>query len=69
VKELVDLELIISVRPKNGLSIKVHRDEDDYMNDNGAWLPLSQIEVVEKPGSKIATITMPVWLAEEKGLI
>lgn len=34
-----------------------------------AWLPLSQIEVDETGISGIVTVTLPEWLALDKGLI
>lgn len=40
---------------------------DDGEKKNAVWLPLSQIEF-EKKGSHV-NITMPEWLALEKGLI
>jgi len=33
------------------------------------WLPLSQIEVGEKNDRGCATVTMPEWLAIDKGLV
>jgi hypothetical protein len=66
-KQLVDIEVFITGR--TDLAVKVHKDEDDYEQDRGVWLPLSQIEIEEKPTSKIAVVTLPVWLAEKKELI
>ena len=43
-------------------------DRDGNMRENWIWLPLSQIEVVPKEGT-LCTVTMPEWLAHEKGLI
>lgn len=40
---------------------------DDGEKKNAVWLPLSQIEI-HKRGSHV-NITMPEWLAREKGLI
>lgn len=34
-----------------------------------AWLPLSQIEIDETGIPGIVTVTLPEWLATEKGLI
>ena len=33
------------------------------------WLPLSQIEIGEKDGRGCCEVTMPEWLAKDKGLI
>lgn len=32
------------------------------------WLPLSQVEVDGEPGA-VGEVTLPEWLAQEKGLI
>lgn len=36
--------------------------------EKAAWLPLSQVEVVMKRRG-LATVTMPEWLAVEKGMM
>ena len=41
---------------------------DDGDKDKAVWLPLSQVEVVEK-GQGIVEVTVPEWLAKDKGLI
>ena len=41
---------------------------DDGDRDGAKWLPLSQVEV-EKHSHGVATITLPEWLALERGLI
>jgi hypothetical protein len=37
--------------------------------EEAAWLPLSQIEVEETGVGGIVTVTLPEWLALNKGLI
>ena len=37
--------------------------------EQAAWLPLSQIEVSETGIGGIYTVSLPEWLAEDKGLI
>lgn len=37
--------------------------------EQAAWLPLSQIEVDETGVPGIVTVTLPEWLATDKGLI
>ena len=37
--------------------------------ENGLWLPLSQIELSETGIAGIMTVTLPEWLAQERGLI
>ena len=39
----------------------------DFGHDEGTWVPKSQVEIDEKGGG--FTVTMPTWLAKEKGLI
>lgn len=41
---------------------------DDGDQDNAVWLPLSQVEVgTARHG--VCVVTMPEWLATEKGLV
>ncbi len=37
--------------------------------EEAVWLPLSQIEIEETGFAGIFTVTLPEWLALEKGLI
>ena len=37
--------------------------------EKAAWLPLSQIEIEETGFAGIFTLTLPEWLALDKGLI
>lgn len=37
--------------------------------EQAVWLPLSQVEVDETGSPGIATVTLPEWLATDKGLI
>lgn len=39
------------------------------VSENGVWLPKSQIEIEETGIAGIHTITLPEWLALDKGLI
>lgn len=41
---------------------------DDGDKENAVWLPLSQVEVLTKENG-IIEVTMPGWLAVEKGLV
>lgn len=56
------------------LSLKLHFEtdraihaSDDGNRSNAVWLPRSQIEIEER--GDIILVTMPEWLAKEKGLI
>ena len=58
------------------LSVQVHRRteravlvSDDGDEREAVWLPLSQIEIDGPDRKGIATITMPEWLAKDKGMI
>jgi hypothetical protein len=65
-KQLVDLKLFVCRDVDTDLAILVRLDEDAKK----VWLPRSEIEVEYERGSmNIATVTMPVWLAEEKELV
>lgn len=37
--------------------------------DNGVWLPKSQIEIQDTVIEGIVSITLPEWLAKDKGLV
>jgi hypothetical protein len=61
--DLIDLTLQIHV-----MSDRAIRVSDDGDDKKAVWLPLSQCEVLPGPGS-IAVVTLPEWLATEKGLV
>jgi len=47
---------------------------DDGDKDKAVWVPLSQCEVsyhhsMKERGKGIATLTMPEWLAKDRGLV
>ncbi len=42
---------------------------DFSAEDEVVWLPTSQIEKVEPMGNGVFTVTIPEWLALERGLI
>jgi len=61
--DLVDIE--VEIRAETEKAVQVHD------GDTTCWLPKSQIEI-ERPraGHSVPVIiTMPQWLAEDKGLI
>lgn len=59
---IIDVEAIIVHRTDKAVLVKADEAAD------GVWLPLSQVEVDGEPGG-IGTITLPEWLATERGLI
>lgn len=57
------------------LTMTIHRAtlravlaSDNGEEENAVWLPLSQISIRELGGC-FSEITLPEWLAEEKGLL
>lgn len=62
------------------LTLTVHHEtdaailaSDDGVEKTATWLPKSQVEIErfgpERPGEYEAVITLPTWLAQNKGLI
>ena len=50
----------------------IHETDDALLVDDGTkrvWLPTSQIYSIEEEREGYATIEIPEWLAEKKGLI
>lgn len=62
--DLVDLLLIKVYETDKAILFKESEDEDE----DGVWLPKSIIEVHHKRGN-IYEVTLPEYLAHEKGLI
>lgn len=59
------IDVTVQVHAMTDRAVRVSDDGDDK---NAVWLPLSQVEVLKRPRG-IALITLPEWLAFEKGLI
>lgn len=71
--DLVDISCRVAEREKSiaitdGTIERVEADGGGKEREKWFWLPLSQIEVEEMPDGS-AIVTMPEWLATEKGLI
>lgn len=62
--DLLDLEMVW--HGETHLAVCV---SDDGERDSAVWLPKSQIEVSEGSNPKLRTITIPEWLAKDKGLV
>lgn len=62
--DIIDLDVIM--RAETAAAILVAETEDAL---KAVWLPKSQIEIERKIGSRIVTITLPEWLATDKGLV
>lgn len=61
--DLVDLTMQLHHRTERAILAS-----DDGDKEKAVWLPLSQIEVLTKENG-IVEVTMPEWLAVEKGLV
>lgn len=63
--DLVDLDVQIHASTEKAILVST-----DGERANAVWLPLSQIEVERKRGKvSLAVVTVPEWLATEKGLV
>lgn len=58
------------------ISVQLHQEtpratlvSDDGDFEKAVWLPKSQVEYVEKAGSSVIEVTLPEWLATERGLV
>lgn len=60
---IIDIDVEITAR--TGKAILVHTGD----KEEAVWLPLSQVEVSASGFAGIETVTLPEWLAEERGLI
>lgn len=61
--DVIDIEVQLHARTDRAILAS-----DDGDKSKAVWLPLSQVEVEMKPGGT-ATVTLPEWLALDKGLI
>ena len=59
--DLIDITCTIRQETERAIMI------DDGVNR--VWLPLSQIEVEIRPEKNCSVVTLPEWLAKDKGLI
>ena len=63
-KKLIDLALHIHIKTAKAILVS-----DDGDKEVAVWLPLSQIEMQPTNKNDICEVTVPEWLAKEKGLI
>jgi hypothetical protein len=61
--DVIDIEVHVHVTTERSVLVSETGDRDA-----AEWLPLSQIEV-EMTGPSTATISLPEWLAQERGLV
>lgn len=66
--DIIDLTLQRHAQTKLAILVS-----DDGKEKSAVWLPLSQIEVAPVPGTGgskgLVLVTLPEWLATDKGLI
>lgn len=60
--DVIDMDLHLHHETARAVLVSETGDKDEAV-----WLPLSQIEI--EPESGFISVTLPEWLAEEKGLI
>ena len=60
---IVDIDVEVTARTAK--AVLVHTG----IKEKAIWLPLSQLEIEETGIGEIFTVTLPEWLALEKGLI
>lgn len=61
--DLIDIDVECTARTEK--AVLVHTGD----KSKAAWLPLSQCEIESSGVAGIETVTLPEWLALEKGLI
>lgn len=60
---LIDLTVSVLHRTERAVLVT------DSIPEKGVWLPLAQIELEPAATGGLHTLTLPEWLATEKGLI
>jgi hypothetical protein len=60
--ELTDVIVVLKYRTVKAVLVD-HGDTVDV------WLPLSQIEIEPNADGRTHTVTLPQWLAEDKGIV
>lgn len=61
--DLLDLDVAVHARTDAGVKVSI-----DGEGKNAKWLPLRFVEIEHKHRN-VHTITLPEWLAVEKGLV
>ncbi len=62
--DLVDLTLCRHAATERAIQVSETGDRS-----KAVWLPLSQIEVAPTAAASIVVVTLPEWLANERGLV
>lgn len=59
------IDTTVEIHAETDRAILVSEDGDEF---GAVWLPLAEIEVSRRRGAK-ASISVPEWLAEDRGLV
>lgn len=63
--DLVDLEVHVHARTAKAVLVST-----DSVQERAVWVPLSQVEIEPHQNfQRVFVLTMPEWLATEKGLV
>lgn len=62
--KLVDIACVVREKREKAIAVVDGTMDPELNREKWFWLPRSQIEINDD-----ATVTMPEWLAKEKGLI
>ncbi len=62
--DIIDLD--VKVHASTALAVLVSEDGEE---GSAVWLPLSQVEIDSTARDAETTVSVPQWLAEEKGLV
>jgi hypothetical protein len=63
--DLIDLDVHVYARTEKAVLVSA-----DGVKENAVWVPLSQIEIEPHESlQRIYVMTLPEWLATEKGLV
>ena len=60
---IIDIDVEVTARTEKAVLVHIG------VKDNAVWLPLSQVEISPTGFGGIETVTLPEWLALDKGLI
>jgi hypothetical protein len=58
------IDITVTKHAETGKAVLV---SDDGEEKNAKWLPLSQVEIEPKRGTPFFVVTLPEWLATQKG--
>lgn len=59
------LDIGVHIHARTDLAVLVSTDGDESA---AVWLPLSRIDLLEHRDGRTAAVTLPGWLAEDRGL-